>query len=256
MQKPFPELTHLEVLLYGDVPLLPASFLVESAPRLRELKLRSIPFPSIPKLLLSANDLVTLSLHDIPDSGYILPDAIATALTVMIRLESLRPLFRSPRSRPDPASRPLPPPTRFALPALTEPIFIGAHGYLEDLLVRIDAPLLYNLYILFFMDLNFDVPQLHRFICHAEKFKTFDHAEVLIFDHAILLGLYPKTGEVGHRTWLELRISCRELQWQLSPLAQVCSSFFPFIPTLEELEIRESDNRKPSHWEDDMEDAQ
>src|SRR5712671_46862 len=89
MQKPFPELTYLEVLLYGDVPVLPASFLGGSAPRLRELKLRSIPFPSIPKLLLSANDLVTLSLWDIPNFGYISPDAMATALTVMTRLESL-----------------------------------------------------------------------------------------------------------------------------------------------------------------------
>jgi hypothetical protein len=146
MQKPFPELTHLEVSVYGDlVPVLPDSFLGGSAPRLRELRLRSIPFPSMPKLLLSANGLVTLSLWDIPDSGYISPDAMATALTVMTRLESLDLQFRSPRSRPDPASRPLPPPTRFVLPALTELTFKGVYEYLEDLLARIDAPLLYYL---------------------------------------------------------------------------------------------------------------
>ena len=120
MQKPFPELTHLEVWTPDVVPVLPDSFLGGSAPRLRTLKLRRIPFPSIPKLLLSANGLVKLYLWDIPDSGYFSPDAMATALTVMTRLESLHLRFRSPRSRPDPESRPLPPPTRFVLPALTK----------------------------------------------------------------------------------------------------------------------------------------
>src|SRR5712675_2255788 len=158
MQKPFPELTHLEVLLYGDVPVLPASFLGGSAPRLRELKLRSIPFPSIPKLLLSANDLVTLSLWDIPNFGYISPDAMATALTVMTRLESLHLGFLIPRPRSDSASQPLPPPTRFILPALTKLRFEGGHEYMEALLARIDAPLLYCLFITFFRGHNFDLP--------------------------------------------------------------------------------------------------
>src|SRR5712671_1881043 len=53
MQKPFPELTHLEVLTYHVERILPNSFLGGSAPRLRTLRLRGIPFPSIPKLLLS-----------------------------------------------------------------------------------------------------------------------------------------------------------------------------------------------------------
>src|SRR5712671_654737 len=70
MQKPFPELTHLEVSVYGlgEVPVFPDSFLGGSAPRLRQLSLQSIPFPSIPKLLLSADGLVKLILDDIPDS--------------------------------------------------------------------------------------------------------------------------------------------------------------------------------------------
>ena len=60
MQKPFPELTHLQVWTHDVVPVLPDSFLGGSAPRLRTLELESIPFPSIPKLLLSANRLVKL----------------------------------------------------------------------------------------------------------------------------------------------------------------------------------------------------
>jgi len=45
---------------------------------------------------------------------------MATALSVMTRLESLDLEFPFSRSRPDPASRPLPPPTHFVLPALTK----------------------------------------------------------------------------------------------------------------------------------------
>jgi len=257
MQKPFLELTHLQVSVDGDlVPLLPDSFLGGSAPHLRTLVLRSIPFPSIPKLLLSAHGLVTLSLWDIPDSGYFSPDAMATALTVMTRLESLHLQFRSPRSRPNPASRPLPPPTRFVLLALTKLVFKGVHQYLEDLLARIDAPLLYYLYIGFFMDLNFDIPQLHRLIGHAEEFKAFDHAQVWILDDSVMLGLSPETRADKYPLPLELQIICRELDWQFSSLAQVGSSSFPLLSTLEDLQIWEDDKLPSSHWTDDMENAQ
>src|SRR5882672_2769783 len=136
MQKPFPELTRLELWLgNGDlVPVLSDSFLGGSAPRLRELILSEVPFPSLPKLLLSAQGLVKLLL-EIPDSGYFSPEAMATALTVMTRLESLEIRFSDPQSFPDPASQ-LPPLTRFVLPALTQLEFNGDYEYLEDLLLR------------------------------------------------------------------------------------------------------------------------
>jgi hypothetical protein len=155
---------------------------------------------------------------------------MATALTAMTRLETLNLEFCSPRSLPSSESRPLPPPTRFVLPALTQLIFGGVYKYLEDLLSRIDSPLLYHLSIAFFMDLNFDVPQLYRLVGYTEVFKTFDHAEALIFNHFIKLSLYPKTREAGHHRVLELQIKSRELEWQLSSLAQVCSSSFPSSP--------------------------
>jgi len=252
MQKPFPELIHLDLSVNGDVvPVLPDSFLGGPAPRLRALRLRSIPFPSMPKLLLSADGLVTLYLEDIPDSGYISPDAMATALTVMTRLESLYLEFRSPRPRPDTANRPLPPSTRFSLPVLNKLTFKGVHECLEDLLARIDAPLLYRLHIVFFMDLDFDVPQLRRLISHAEGFKAFDHAKLSIADHSIQLLLHSESDQ----HMLELQISCRELDYQLSSLVQVLSSSFPLISTLEELEIKEH-HLSSLHWKDDMENAQ
>jgi len=258
MQKPFPELTYLRVWAPYEVRVLPDSFLGGSTPRLRTLYLGSVPFPSLPKLLLSANRLVELTLWNIPHSAYISPNEMATALTAMTRLEYFRLEFDSPRSRSDPSSRSLPPPTRFVLPILTRLTYQGAYEYLEDLLARIDAPLLYNLFIEFFMDLDFDVPQLHRFIGHAEEFKTFDRADVSISNYSIGLCLCPNPVGVDDRRRLKLQIESGpgHLATQLSSLCQVCSLTFPLISALEKLQIREHDDWfQLSHWKDDTENS-
>ncbi|KAI9510569.1 hypothetical protein F5148DRAFT_553435 [Russula earlei] len=166
MQKPFPQLTFLRILpATNTVTFVPDSFLGGSAPLLRELWLANCPFQGLPKLLLSAKQLVCLSLWDIPDSGYISPQDLITALSVMSRLESLLLEFRSPLY---PASRP-PPLTRSVLPALTFLAFHGVHEYLEDLLAQIEAPLLNTLRITFFIDPDFVLPQLHRLISHTNR---------------------------------------------------------------------------------------
>jgi len=238
MQKPFPELTRLEVWAHWKlvVPALPDSFLGGSAPRLETVHLENIPFPSLPTLLLSANGLETLTLSPIPDSGYFSPHALATALTGMTRLKYLAVQFRSPRPRSDPASRPLPPPTRFVLPALTLLRFWGDYGYGEDLLARFDAPLLSELRITFVMDRNSDTPHLHRLISHAPQFKALDHAHVSIFRDSIELSLFHYSIRDSN-TQLIVKINFGDFDLPPSSLAQVCSSSFPLISTLEGLEI-------------------
>jgi hypothetical protein len=65
MRKPFPELTDLHLRKFidndpGGPRILPDSFLGGTAPRLRSLMLDDVPFPGLPKLLLSATHLVFL----------------------------------------------------------------------------------------------------------------------------------------------------------------------------------------------------
>ena len=63
MQQPFPVLKNLVIWLSDREempPVVPESFLGGSAPRLQHLNLRRNPFPGLPKILLSATDLVTL----------------------------------------------------------------------------------------------------------------------------------------------------------------------------------------------------
>ena len=100
IKKPFPTLTHLALSGTDESALvLPDSFLRGSAPRLQSLRFDRIPFPALGKLLLSTHHLSTLSLHSIPHSGYVSPDALVTGLSGSMELEHLSLSFRSPRSR-------------------------------------------------------------------------------------------------------------------------------------------------------------
>jgi len=88
-------------------------------------------------------------------------------------------------------------------------------------------------------------------------FKTFNRPAMWIFNQCIRLNLYPKAGVVAdHDRQLVIQINCKELDYQISSLSQVCSSSFPLISALEEFEIWESDDLEPSRWKDDMEDTQ
>jgi hypothetical protein len=171
MQRPFPALTRLQLEFVGKTAVQPDSFLGGSAPRLQKLKLHCIAFRGLPNLLLSATHLSYLELWAIPHSGYFSPEAIVTALSVLASLKTLIIGFRSPRSYPN---RHPPPQTRTLVPILTNLAFSGDHEYLEDVLARIDVPLLDNLTISFFHRLIVDTPQLTQLISHTPKFKRHD----------------------------------------------------------------------------------
>jgi hypothetical protein len=253
MQQPFPALTRLQLLSRDEIaPVIPASFLGGSVPRLQTLTMSWIPFPELPKLLSSATHLVHLDLRRIPYSGYFSPEVMANCLSVFTRLERLVIKFESPRCRPDSRSRRPPRPTRDLLPVLTQLWFFGVGGYLEDLVARIDAPLLDYLDITFFHQLIFETPQLTQFFSRTPKLQTHDKAQVFFADWGVSVTL-PQTSD-GR---LNLGVSCRQSDWQLSSLAQLCSSSFPqaLIPGVEHLYILE-DRFPRLRWQDDIESSQ
>ena len=256
MQDPFPMLEELTLESYYDTMLVISdSFLGGSAPCLQRLCLHhDIVFPALPNLLLSANDLIHLDLRDIPHSGYISPEAMVTCISVLTRLESLSLAFRSPRSRPDRAGKFLPPLTRTLLPALTHLEFKGVTEYLEDLVARIDVPLLKYTNITFFNHLVFDMLQFPNLVHRTEKFTVTDQARICLQGNIISIVLSPKVETVDF-IWLRLVVSCRKLDWQLSALAQVCNSCLPTLPSLERLSIHDDQYPSPD-WQDDMENTQ
>ncbi|KAH9974859.1 hypothetical protein BJV74DRAFT_183290 [Russula compacta] len=230
-QKPFPVLTDLRLSSSGEIaPVLHEGFLGGSAPRLRTIFLHYIAFPAFPKLASSAAHLSELFLWEIPITGYISPEAIATCLAALPSLKYLQIGFESPRSRPDRIGPP--PPTCAVLPALIQFVFKGVSEYLEDLVARIDTPKLASLVIHLFVDLMLNIPQLHRFIERTERIRLLDSAKITFSSSYITIRLEPLTGVV------ELLIMCGEVGRQASSMTQVCSQLSPLLSHVEQLDIR------------------
>ena len=255
MQEQFPALIHLELMSScrgHRIPALPDGFLCGSAPRLQSLTLISIPFPALPKLLLSTTDLVDLTLWDIPHSGYISPEVIVPHLAMLANLESLIIEFPSFLSRPDTESRRPPLPTRTILPALTLFEFKGVNKYLEDFVARIDAPLLDSIGITFkfFHRSIFDIPVLAQFIRRTRRFQALNEAHVDLNSHGILVESPPQMWTFDPLSGL--RIVYEDYMWQLSSVAQVLTSLIPSIYVVEHLYISGCEDLV-SRWRDDIE---
>ena len=254
MQVPFPELTTLD--LFHDLPNVPVladSFLRGSVPRLQYLGLTSIPFPGIPKLLLSATHLVQLRLYNIPHSGYISPEAMVTCLSTLTSLEFLQLEFQSPQSCPGLETQPPFLPTRLVLPTLTKFWFKGASEYLEEFLARIDAPQVYNLLTAFFNDIDFDTPELAQFIGRTPTLRLYDEARLMFSGRQAQVRLKPRPKQFSQRM-VEVAILCQVSNGQLSSLAQVCTLPLRLLLTMENLYIE--DQYPPPDWKDDIEAAE
>jgi hypothetical protein len=193
MQQPFPALTYLELKNERKAPpFIPPSFLGGSSPNLYLLRLCYIRFPGLPKLLLSATHLTYLCLWEMPHRGHISPEAMATCLSLSTRLESVIFTLKSRRSRPKPGTRRPPPQTRTLVPVLTHLEFKGANEYLEDLVARIDTPLLDHMYIAFFRQLILDTSQLAQFIIRTPKFNAL-HEATMVFSNQDVSVTLPQT---------------------------------------------------------------
>jgi hypothetical protein len=239
MQEPFPELTLLRLGAYcsqissghNDAD----SLLGGSAPRLRHLELWNISFPGLPRLLLSATHLTHLHLVNIPISGYISPKAMATCLSMLTCLKSLRLgfIFKSSVPMPDRESR------RPALPTLSVlPFnwfeFRGYNEYLEDFVAQIDAPQLDHLGITFLDKINFNTPQFARFFNHIPRLKARKEACINFNDRTVQIAL---SSRISCSKDLFVTIQCHDLGQQLSSLTHFCTSSLPPLSVVEHLYI-------------------
>jgi hypothetical protein len=249
MQEPFPALTHL-ILDFDDSHSLPAP--------LESLMLHSVTFPALPELLLFATHLVCLDLENIPHSGYFPPEAIVVGLAELANLKSLTIGFESPLSRPDWDNRRPPPPKCTILPALTRFEFKGVSEYAEDLVAQIDAPLLDSIYVTFFHQLIFNIPQLARLMRRTARLQALNEVHVDFVDDGVQVESRSPTRIFDEKSGL--KVLCDELDSQLSPLAQVFTSIFPLICVVEYLYIYASRSRYlPSQccqWHRDIENMQ
>src|SRR6266850_2164410 len=252
MEKPFPALKSLSLSSSDDVEdgveryiPIPEAFLGGSAPSLRTLALSFVRFPALPRLLFSAPNLVSLTLENIPT---IHCEAMATCLAALINLERLRIEGFARRSHYHHTSPPSLP--RAVVPALTFFQFKGFDEYLDDFVARIDAPILRTILITFEFEFgeeasNFHIPQLHRFISSAERFKLPNRA-FLWFAYAtgcghVSLGLEPLLP--GSDRFLQIKclqdsqmkLVCRELSPLLSRVDCLDLYVSMFMPVQESI---------------------
>ena len=217
------------------------------APLLRRLTLSDVRLPVGSELLRRAEGLVTLELLNIADSPEVHPAHLVAQLARMTQLESLVVHFRT--ALPNRAvERTLlgARTTRATLSRLKLLSFRGGSAYLEGVLARISAPSLQTLFLDFFAQLTFDLPCLVRFVRAAQASPEGDgerfqfHAAELHFDAetacVLLDSRATDRGKAGRpRTNpVQLRVSCRALDWQL---AQICGALAPLFARVEGLTI-------------------
>jgi len=233
MQEPLVALTNLRLESdYSDLvqrggTILPEGFFSVSTPNLRSFSSRAISFPSLPNFIISARDLVDLHLESIPPPGYIASEVIAASLTALPNLKRLSIGFGYLQHCPILGNPP--PSPRAVFPALTFFSFKGISRYLEDLVARIDTPLLNELRLTF-GDPILHTQQLHQFFARTESVKLFNQAQV-VFDGSnfkIILG--------GPNFDLEVNIYSFDLP--SSMVARVRDTFSSLVAGVERLDVQ------------------
>ncbi len=252
MQVPFPELTDLSLTLKdATASVIPDSFMGGSAPRLRLLCLDAIPFPALPNLLRSTTHLVDLRLLNIPQSGYISPEAMATCLSELTGLREISLEFQSHLPYPEQNSWQRLPSPRSVLPALYYFRFKGVNEYLEELVAGIDAPRLYQLSTTFFSQINFDIGELIQFISRTSIMKELNDARVVFDSRTAWVTFQPQISQLSIEQ-VKVEISCQVPDWQLSSLAQICDFSLDWMESLYVYENLHSQ----LDWDDNIENAE
>lgn len=143
--------------------------------------------------------------------------------------------------------------TRIAIPALpqhlssssTDLVDLRLHeipmaGYfspqVDDFVARIDAPRLGDIDITLFGQPTMDALQLGKFIERIGMTTALSEVDIQASVHAISFFKNSSTS-----TSFRLQISCKQLDWQLSSMAQVCTKFSPFVFGVQHLVFNTND---------------
>ena len=216
----FSELEELVLLSKDKLQLtLPGSF--RWGERVRTLHVTRIAISSLAPILSSSTDLVDLQLHEIPMAGYFSPQEFANVLSGASRLRLLSLHFLSFPPRRNYVSLPPPGSHRIVLPALTSFKYRGTSKYLDNFVARIDAPRLRYIDITFYGQPTMDASQFGKFIERIGINTALREADIRASAHVVCISLNDSSAS----TRLRLQIPCRQLDWQLSSMAQACEQF-------------------------------
>jgi len=243
--RPFLELEHLALPGIPGCPVtLSSEFLGGSTPsprRLRSIHLSYYHLPTLPQLLLSSQDLVSLHLgyYTLTRIGFISPEVLSTALSATTQLEYLyidcRPVHTG--SYPELTSETPSPLNLVVLPALTYFHFGSFIEYMENLVSRIHAPHLVKLSVHSDQGV-LDVPQLSQFICRTERLSSLPFRPSISLDMAAFSVEHhfkplPFAQEVSHVYFRNVRMG----GWQMSEVDHICTQLSPLASSVKQLKI-------------------
>ena len=188
----------------------------------------------LPNLLVSTNQLVQLelALDDDDDPEYTPPDAMGSCLAMLPNLNQLVIELNFSTSHPRLTS-PLPPVCDI-LPSLTNFHFTGIGEYLEDLVARINTPLLYHFTMIFYKDFNFVTSQLVQFISCTEWIKELHQTHYPVELDSWSVRMSNRLGGC-----LELGIRYNRSSWRFDSLEQLCYHLLPLLSQVESLRVCE-----------------
>jgi len=237
----FPALEHLDLsaaVSFVPAVKLPDGFLGGSAPSLQVFCLSGIPFPALPRLLSSTNNLVYLQLDDIPPTGYISPEAMVAGLAMLTKLEFLSIKFSSDFCAS--IGDATPPETRVVLPALLSLYFNGVSEYLEHFMAQIDTPRLDFLEITYSCRIGFQIPHLFQFIDRSTNFNRklslLTHAKIL-FEGEGIFSIDDGRESSEPVQPLDVYFSCEEIDCQVSRMTQMLSQPSTMFSNIKHLSI-------------------
>ncbi len=103
------------------------------------------------------------------------------------------------------------------LPALVEFHFCGDSAYLEDLISRIDAPVLERLNITLFKPSAFETLQLSQFISRTKTLASPHRMSILLLgDEILVVDQFQLPSESPSKSHFQLQITCDELDLQVT----------------------------------------
>jgi hypothetical protein len=214
--------------------------------------LRHISFPTLPRLLLYSRDLSELHLHDIPFTGYILPEAMVTGASALTKLKSLTIEFKFPApthgqttSNPFTLSRP----AHVVFSSLTHFQFQGGGEYLDDLLAQFHAPVIEVVNLTLFDKLFFCSSRLNQFIASTPIGTSCSRAEIDFTGGEVEIRLLNAS-----LARFSIKILCTS-EVQVSSMAQILHGFRLPLSHVESLDLGFEErstwqtNEYPRAWE-------
>jgi hypothetical protein len=241
IDKPFPILEHLSLSFAlaakNSIPLtLPKAFL---APNLRRLTLPGISPPRRLQCLTSTVSLVALVLSEIQTSSYFRPSLLVARLSSLPRLEELSIGLSIPIPRPSTERKLLGEQgAPVTLPRMKKLWFQGVGAYLESLVAQIRLPLLERLEVTLFNQIVFALPHLCQLVNTTEGFKGPNLKAVVFFAYdEVSVATSHHSSPKSYDHFL-LRMMCKQLDWQIDCVAQICNALIPALSDIERLELQ------------------